>query len=236
MTMLRVEGISARYSLIPVLKNVSFSVEEGQLVAVVGANSAGKSTILRTVSGLLHPYQGQIEFNGAQIQHLAPYEIAVRGIAHVPEGRRIFSKLSVKENLLVGAHVRQDSGEVSETLEEMFALFPMLRERQTQMGETLSGGERQQLAVARGLMARPRLLMLDEPSLGLSPLLSNRVIHTCREIRARGTTVLIVEQKVTEVLKMADKAYVLQQGQIIMDGKGEDLLRSDLIRKAYLGL
>jgi branched-chain amino acid transport system ATP-binding protein len=234
--MLKVNGISARYNIIEVLKDVSFSVESGQMVAIVGANSAGKTTILKAVSGLLHPFDGKIEFLDEEIQNLPPYEIAAKGIAHVPEGRRIFSKLTVRENLLVGAHVRADRQEVDETLEAMFSLFPILKERESQHGETLSGGERQQLAIARGLMAKPRLLMLDEPSLGLSPLLSNRVIHTCQEIREQGTTILIVEQKVTEVLKMADKGYVLQQGRIIMEGRGEDLLESDMIRKAYLGM
>ena len=234
--MLKVKGISARYSVITVLKDVSFSVEPGQLVAIVGANSAGKTTILKTVSGLLHPFNGQIELGGEAIQELPPYEIAAKGIAHVPEGRKIFSKLTIRENLLIGAHVRSDKQAVDETLEEMYALFPILKERKSQKGETLSGGERQQLAIARGLMAKPRLLMLDEPSLGLSPILSNRVIHNCQEIKEKGTTILIVEQKVTAVLKMADKGYVLQQGQIIMEGKGEELLESDMIRKAYLGI
>ena len=234
--MLKVNGISARYNIINVLKDVSFSVEPGQMVAIVGANSAGKSTILKTISGLLHPFEGRIEFLGADIENLPPYEIAAKGIAHVPEGRKIFSKLTIRENLLVGAHVRADQQAVDETLEEMFSLFPILKERESQKGETLSGGERQQLAIARGLMAKPRLLMLDEPSLGLSPLLSSRVIHTCQEIREKGTTILIVEQKVTEVLKMADKGYVLQQGKVIMEGKGEELLESDMIRKAYLGI
>jgi branched-chain amino acid transport system ATP-binding protein len=234
--MLKVNRISVRYDIIPVLDEVSFSVEEGQFVAIVGANSAGKSTILKTVSGLMHPYAGSIAFLGQTIDTLPPYEIATRGIAHVPEGRRIFDKLTVKENLLVGAHTRNDAGEVEETLQEMFALFPLLKERQDQKGETLSGGERQQLAIGRGLMARPRLLMLDEPSLGLSPILSNKVIHTCEAIRKKGTTILIVEQKVTEVLKLVDKGYVLQRGKTIMEGKGEELLASDMIRKAYLGL
>ncbi len=234
--MLNVDAISVRYSSIPVLQKVSFSVEEGQFVAIVGANSAGKSTILRAVSGLIHPFEGRIEFRGEAIHATAPYEIAAKGIAHIPEGRRIFDKLTVKENLLVGAHTRHDDEEVRRSLEEMFELFPKLRERQDQKGETLSGGERQQLAIGRGLMARPRLLMLDEPSLGLSPILSKKVIHTCEEIRKIGATILMVEQKVTEVLKIVDKGYVLQRGRIIMEGKGEELLQSDMIRKAYLGL
>lgn len=234
--MLKVRDISVRYDLISVLDNVSFLVEEGQFVAIVGANSAGKTTILKTLSALVSAFQGTIEFLNERIDNLPPYEIAAKGISHVPEGRRIFDKLTIKENLLVGAHVREDQQEVLETLEEMYSLFPILKERETKKGETLSGGERQQLAIARGLMAQPRLLMLDEPSLGLSPILSNKVIHTCEEIRRKGTTILIVEQKVTEVLKLVDRGYVLQRGQIIMEGKGDELLESDLIRKAYLGL
>lgn len=234
--LLKVDSISVRYNAIPVLQDVSFEVAEGQFVAIVGANSAGKSTILRTVSGLVRPFAGQIVFNGEPIQAVPPYTIAARGIAHVPEGRKIFDKLTVRENLLVGAHTRTDEREVQATLEEMFTLFPKLRERQDQTGETLSGGERQQLAIGRGLMAKPRLLMLDEPSLGLSPILSNLVIHTCEQIRRRGTTILIVEQKVTEVLKMVDRGYVLQRGRIVMEGQGVELLQSDMIRKAYLGL
>lgn len=234
--MLKVNGISVRYDIIPVLEDVSFAVEEGQFVAIVGANSAGKSTLMRTVSGLVHPFQGAIEFLGRPIQDAAPYTIAAMGISHVPEGRRIFDKLTIRENLLVGAHTRTDSAEVAQTLEEMFELFPILKQREGQKGETLSGGERQQLAIARGLMAKPKLLMLDEPSLGLSPILSNKVIHTCEQIRRTGTTILMVEQKVTEVLKLVDRGYVLQRGKIILEGKGTELLESDMIRKAYLGL
>lgn len=234
--MLKVNGISVRYDIIPVLKDVSFSVTEGQFVAIVGANSAGKTTILKAISGLISPFEGSIEFIKQPIQALAPYAIAAKGIAHVPEGRRIFDKLTVRENMLVGAHTRDDAEEVDETLHEMFDLFPILKERQEKRGETLSGGERQQLAIARGLMAKPRLLMLDEPSLGLSPILSRKVIHTCEAIRSTGTTILMVEQKVTEVLKLVDRGYVLQRGEIIMEGSGNELLASDMIRKAYLGL
>lgn len=234
--MLKVNGISVRYDIIPVLEDVSFAVEEGQFVAIVGANSAGKSTVMRTVSGLVHPFKGSIELFGQPIQNMAPYAIAAMGISHVPEGRRIFDKLTIRENLLVGAHTRTDSAEVAETLEQMFELFPILKQREGQKGETLSGGERQQLAIARGLMAKPKLLMLDEPSLGLSPILSNKVIHTCEQIRRTGTTILMVEQKVSEVLKLVDQGYVLQRGKIILEGKGPELLESNMIRKAYLGL
>ncbi len=234
--MLEVNGISVRYSIIPVLREVSFRVQEGQTVAIVGANGAGKSTILKTLSGLLHPFEGSIVFMGEEIQNLSPFAITARGISHVPEGRKIFGKLSVLENLLVGAHLRDDHDEVRETLEEMFSLFPVLKERASQKGETLSGGEQQQLAIARGLMSKPRLLMLDEPSLGLSPILSSKVIQKCKEISLKGTTVLIVEQKVKEVLKIVNQGYVLQTGGIVVEGKGEELLQSDMIRKAYLGM
>jgi branched-chain amino acid transport system ATP-binding protein len=234
--MLEVRGISVRYHVIKVLHEVSFNVLEGQMVAIVGANGAGKSTILKTISGLLHPFQGDIAFMGERIHTLSPFVITAKGISHVPEGRKIFSKLTVLENLLVGAHVRDDEDGVHETLEEMLSLFPILKERAAQKGETLSGGEQQQLAIARGLMSKPRLLMLDEPSLGLSPLLSNKVIHACKDISLKGTTILIVEQKIKEVLKMVDQGYVLQTGRTIMEGKGQELMASDMIRKAYLGM
>ena len=234
--MLKVKGISVRYDIIPVLEDVSFSVQEGQFVAIVGSNGAGKSTILRTISGLVHPFQGSINFLDEPIQAAKPYEIVARGISHVPEGRRIFDKMTIRENLLIGAHTKDNQAEVRSTLQEMFELFPILKERQNQKSETLSGGERQQLAIARGLMAKPKLLMLDEPSLGLSPILSKKVIQACEAIRKSGTTILMVEQKVTEVLKLVDQGYVLQRGKIIMEGKGSELLESDTIRKAYLGL
>lgn len=234
--MLKVKGISVRYDIIPVLEDVSFSVQEGQFVAIVGSNGAGKSTILRTISGLLHPFQGSIDFLYEPIQAAKPHEIVARGISHVPEGRRIFDKMTIRENLLIGAHTKDNQAEVASMLQDMFELFPILKERQNKKGETLSGGERQQLAIARGLMAKPKLLMLDEPSLGLSPILSKKVIQTCEEIRRSGTTILMVEQKVTEILKLVDQGYVLQRGKIIMEGKGSELLESDTIRKAYLGL
>lgn len=235
-TMLEVHDISVRYTMIPVLHEVSFKVQEGQTVAIVGANGAGKSTILKTISGLLHPFSGTIEFMSEKIHQLPPFTITTRGISHIPEGRKIFSKLTVIENLLVGSHVRSDQKKVQETLEEMFSVFPILKERASQKGETLSGGEQQQLAIARGLMSQPRLLMLDEPSLGLSPILSNKVIQTCKEISLKGITVLIVEQKVKEVLKLVNQGYVLQTGRMVMEGKGQELLNSDMIRKAYLGM
>jgi branched-chain amino acid transport system ATP-binding protein len=234
--MLEVKDISVKYNIIKVLQGVSFKVEQGKKISIVGANAAGKSTVLKTISGLLHPVEGSIEFMGERIDNLKPFEITSRGISHVPEGRKIFSKLTVEENLLIGAHVRESKQEIDRSLDEMFALFSVLKERRQQKGETLSGGEQQMLAIARGLMSRPRLLMLDEPSLGLSPILSHKVIEICKEISSKGTTTLLVEQKVKDALQIADWAYVLQTGRVIMEGTGAELLSDDMIRKAYLGL
>ncbi|MBW1690525.1 MAG: ABC transporter ATP-binding protein [Deltaproteobacteria bacterium] len=234
--MLEVKGISVKYNIIKVLHDLSFKIEQGQMIAMVGSNAAGKSTVLKTISGLLHPVEGSIEFMDERIDNMAPFEITSRGISHVPEGRKIFSKLTVEENLLIGAHVRVSKQEVDRSLEEMFNLFSMLKERREQKGETLSGGEQQMLAIARGLMSKPRLLMLDEPSLGLSPILSHKVIEICKEIRSKGTTILLVEQKVKDALEIADWAYVLQTGRIAMEGAGSELLLNEKIRKAYLGL
>ena len=234
--MLETKDISVKYNIITVLQGVSFKVEQGQMIAMVGANAAGKSTVLKTISGLLHPVEGSIEFMGERIDNMAPFEVTSRGISHVPEGRKIFSKLTVEENLLIGAHVRVSKQEVDQSLDEMFDLFSVLKERRQQKGETLSGGEQQMLAIARGLMSNPRLLMLDEPSLGLSPILSNKVIEICRDISLKGTTILLVEQKVKGALEIADWAYVLQTGQVIMEGTGSELLSNEMIKKAYLGL
>jgi branched-chain amino acid transport system ATP-binding protein len=234
--MLEVKKISVSYLGVPVIREVSFKVEEGQMVSIVGSNGAGKSTILKTISGLLRPLNGEITFLGKRIDTLPPYEITSSGISHIPEGRKIFGKLSVLDNLLVGAHTRDSKAEVQQSLEEFFKLFPILKERKDQRGETLSGGEQQMLAIARGLMSKPRLMMLDEPSLGLMPSLSVKVIEVLKRISSQGTTILLVEQKVRDALELADRAYVLQTGAIVQEGSGADLLKSDTIRKAYLGM
>jgi len=234
--MLEVKKICVSYLGVPVIRDVSFKVEEGQMVSIVGSNGAGKSTILKTISGLLRPLSGEITFKGKRIDPLPPFEITAAGVSHIPEGRRIFGKLSVLDNLLVGAHTRDSKSEVQESLEEMYKLFPILKDRRDQMGETLSGGEQQMLAIARGLMAKPRLMMLDEPSLGLMPSLSVKVIEVLKRISSNGTTILLVEQKVRDALELADRAYVLQTGVIVQEGTGSDLLKSDTIRKAYLGM
>jgi len=234
--MLEVKKISVSYLGVPVIREVSFKVEEGQMVSIVGSNGAGKSTILKTISGLLRPLSGEIIFLGKRIDTLPPYAITSAGISHIPEGRKIFAKLSVSDNLLVGAHTRDSKSEVQQSLEEIYTLFSILKERKDQRGETLSGGEQQMLAIARGLMSKPKLMMLDEPSLGLMPSLSVKVIEVLKRISSRGTTILLVEQKVRDALEMADRAYILQTGAIILEGAGSELLKSDMIRKAYLGM
>jgi branched-chain amino acid transport system ATP-binding protein len=234
--MLEVKKISVSYLGVPVIREVSFKVEEGQMVSIVGSNGAGKSTLLKTISGLLRPLSGEITFLGKRIDILPPYDITSAGISHIPEGRKIFAKLSVLDNLLVGAHTRDSKAEVQQSLEEIYALFSILKERKDQRGETLSGGEQQMLAIARGLMSKPKLMMLDEPSLGLMPSLSVKVIEILKRISSTGTTILLVEQKVRDALELADRAYVLQTGAIVQEGSGADLLKSDNIRKAYLGM
>jgi len=234
--MLEVKKISVSYLGVPVIREVSFKVKEGQMVSIVGSNGAGKSTLLKTISGLLRPLSGEIHFRGRRIDTLPPYDITAAGISHIPEGRKIFAKLSVLDNLLVGAHTRDSKTEVQQSLEEIYTLFAILKERKEQRGETLSGGEQQMLAIARGLMSKPKLMMLDEPSLGLMPSLSVKVIEILKRISSKGTTILLVEQKVRDALELADRAYVLQTGAIVQEGSGAELLKSDGIRKAYLGM
>ena len=234
--MLEVKKISVSYLGVPVIRGVSFKVEKGQMVSIVGSNGAGKSTILKTISGLLRPLTGEISFQGRKIDTLPPFQITALGLSHIPEGRKIFSKLTVMDNLLVGAHTRRSNLEVQQSLGEIYQLFPILDERKNQRGETLSGGEQQMLAIARGLMSKPKLMMLDEPSLGLMPSLSVKVIEVLKRISSQGTTILLVEQKVRDALQLADRAYVLQTGSIVLEGAGSELLKSDMIRKAYLGM
>lgn len=234
--MLEVKKICVSYLGVPVIREVSFKVEKGRMVSIVGSNGAGKSTILKTISGLLRPLTGEIRFQGQRIDTLPPFQITALGLSHIPEGRKIFSKLTVMDNLLVGAHTRRSNLEVQQSLGEIYQLFPILDERKNQRGETLSGGEQQMLAIARGLMSKPKLMMLDEPSLGLMPSLSVKVIEVLKRISSQGTTILLVEQKVRDALQLADRAYVLQTGSIVLEGAGSELLKSDMIRKAYLGM
>ena len=234
--MLSVHEISVGYKELLAIHEVSFEVRQGEVVSLVGSNGAGKSTLIKTVAGLLHPKSGEIYFNQEPIHTTPPYEIVKKKISLIPEGRRLFGRLSVLDNLLLGAYPLDSKEESEENLENVFHLFPILRERKNQRAETLSGGEQQQLAIARGLMSRPSLLMLDEPSLGLMPKLVSEIFKIIVEISQKGVTVLLVEQNVFEALQISNRAYVLQTGQIVLEGRGEDLLQSDLVRKAYLGI
>jgi len=234
--MLEVSHIRVCYDQVPAIHDVSFRIEEGEIVSIIGANGAGKSTLLRTVSGLLHPTQGTIEFQDQKIDHLPSHNIVELGISHVPEGRRLFQYLTVRSNLRLGAYTQKSEETREETLQQIYEIFPVLKERMNQRGGTLSGGEQQMLAIARGLMSRPKLLMLDEPSLGLMPTLVTQVFDTIKRINAEGTTILLVEQNVREALELTHRAYVLQTGNMVLEGTGEELLESDLVRKAYLGI
>ena len=234
--MLEISNIRVCYDQVPAIHNVSFSVEEGQIVSIIGANGAGKSTILRTISGLLHPSPGRIEFLAQRIDQEPPHRIVEMGISHVPEGRRIFRYMTVERNLRLGAYTQKSEEVREESLKRIFEIFPVLKERMNQKAGTLSGGEQQMLAIARGLMSKPKLLMLDEPSLGLMPMLVSAIFDTIKQINAEGTTILLVEQNVREALELADRAYVLRTGNVILEGSGEELLETDLVRKAYLGI
>jgi len=232
---LEVDRVSAGYRDLTVVHDVSFRVGEGEVVSLVGSNGAGKTTLLRTIAGLLHPRSGEIRLRGEAIHRTPPYEIVRKRVAMVPEGRQLFGRLSVWDNLVLGAYTLGSRQEVQESLESVLPLFPVLGERRAQRAETLSGGEQQQLAIARGLVSRPSLLLLDEPSLGIMPKLVVEIFDAIRDIRKRGITVLLVEQNVFEALEISDRAYVLQSGRIVLEGRGEELLRSDLVRQAYLG-
>jgi branched-chain amino acid transport system ATP-binding protein len=236
MPLLSITNLNVSYGAIQALRGVSLSVEPGQIVTLIGANGAGKSTTLRAISGILRPTDGEIEFDGASVVCEAPHEIVRRGLVQVPEGRGIFANLSVAENLTLGAYCRHDHEKARESRERGLELFPRLRERLGQNAGTLSGGEQQMLAIARALVARPRLLLLDEPSLGLAPQITQTIFRVIREIREHGTTILLVEQNARMALKVADYAYVLETGRIAMSGPAAELAQSDEVRKAYLGV
>ncbi len=233
--MLEVEDLRVAYGQIEAVKGVSFSVDAGQVVTLIGGNGAGKTTTLRTLSGLLRPGSGRVVFEGEDITSVPAHEIVRRGIAHSPEGRRIFPRLTVRENLELGAFIRRDPEGVQADLERVLELFPVLRERSSQAAGTLSGGEQQMLAIGRALMSRPRLLMLDEPSMGLSPIMMQRILSTVRELKEQGTTILLVEQNAQAALSLADEGYVIETGRIVLSGTGPELLANEDVRKAYLG-
>ncbi|UCC78192.1 MAG: ABC transporter ATP-binding protein [Anaerolineales bacterium] len=233
--MLQVEDLVTKYGEIPALKGISFEVKEGEIVALIGANGAGKSTTLMTISGALKPSKGRIIFDGKEIQGTPSHAIVDLGILQCPEGRRLFTSMTVEENLLLGSYSRRNEGAPREAMRRVFQLFPILEERLHQSSGTLSGGERQMLAMGRALMAKPRLLMLDEPSLGLAPILVENVLDTIKQINQDGTTILLVEQNARAALSMADRAYALEVGTIALEGTGQELLRDERVLKAYLG-
>lgn len=233
--MLELNGIYTYYGNIVALRGVSLTVERGEIVTLIGANGAGKTTMLNTIIGLLKPRQGRIFLEGEPIEGLLPDQIVRRGIAQSPEGRRIFPRMTVQENLELGAFTRTDTGEIQRDMEQVFTLFPRLRERLRQKAGTLSGGEQQMLAIGRALMARPRVLLLDEPSMGLSPILVETIFAIIREINQQGTTILLVEQNARMALSIAHRGYVIQTGEIALHDSARELIRSDLVRKSYLG-
>ncbi|MBR0082100.1 MAG: ABC transporter ATP-binding protein [Clostridia bacterium] len=232
--MLSVQNINVYYGKIHAVKGVSFEVNDGEIVTLIGANGAGKSTVLKTVSGLLHSTTGSITFENKQLNRVAPHKIVPMGLAHVPEGRRIFQAMTVEENLEMGAYVGKPS-ETAARLANVYERFPRLLERRRQIAGTLSGGEQQMLAMGRGLMSSPKLLMLDEPSMGLAPILVEQIFDIVRELRDHGTTILLVEQNARMALKIADRGYVLETGKIVLTGTGSELLASPAVKKAYLG-
>ena len=232
-TMLKVENINVYYGAIHAVKDVSFHVEEGEVVTLIGANGAGKSTTLKTVSGMLRTRTGTIEFMGENINHTEAHKLVYKGLAHVPEGRRIFQQMTVLENLEMGAFIHKSPTKAE--LEDIFERFPRLKERRTQIAGTLSGGEQQMLAMGRALISHPKLLMLDEPSMGLAPILVEQIFDIIKELHKAGTTILLVEQNAEMALKVADRAYVLETGSVAMSGTGAELATSDAIKKAYLG-
>ncbi len=235
MAMLQVENLQVFYGVIQAIKGISFEVNQGEIVALIGANGAGKTTILHTVTGLVPAKAGQIQFDGKDLLKTPSHKIVSMGMAHVPEGRRIFQELSVYENLQLGAFTRRDKAEVAESLKMVYTRFPRLEERKKQIAGTLSGGEQQMLAIGRALMSKPRIILMDEPSMGLSPLFVSEIFDIIQEINKAGTTVLIVEQNAKKVLSIANRAYVLETGKIIQSGEAQSLMNDDSVKRAYLG-
>jgi branched-chain amino acid transport system ATP-binding protein len=236
MALLEVSGIDVFYGRVQAVRGATLQVDKGEIVALIGSNGAGKTTTLRTISGLIHPTHGSIRFDGKDITHTEPQKIVDLGICHSPEGRRLFPRMSVLDNLAMGAYTRRNQTEIKQDMERVFELFPRLKERIHQIAGTLSGGEQQMCAMGRALMAKPKVLMLDEPSLGLSPLLVETIFNIVREINSQGTPVLLVEQNATKALEVANRGYVLETGVIVQSGAGRDLLASEDVQKAYLGM
>ena len=235
MAMLEIKDLEVCYGMIRAIKGISFHVDEGEVIALIGANGAGKTTILHTITGLVPAKSGSVTFEGTDITKTPGHKIVSMGMAHVPEGRRIFAQLSVLQNLKMGAFTRKDKAEIEETLKSVYKRFPRLEERQNQLAGTLSGGEQQMLAMGRALMSHPKIILMDEPSMGLSPIFVNEIFDIIKEVSKSGTTVLLVEQNAKKALTIADRAYVLETGNIALEGKASDLMNNDSIKKAYLG-
>ena len=233
--MLKIENLEVSYGMIKAIKGISFEVNEGEVIALIGANGAGKTTILHTITGLVSAKSGSIEFEGKELTKTPPHKIVEMGMAHVPEGRRIFGELSVYENLIMGAFTRTDKAEIKRNLENVYERFPILKERKNQIAGTLSGGEQQMLAMGRALMSNPKIILMDEPSMGLSPLYVSEIFDIIKKISAAGVTVLLVEQNAKKALSIADRAYVLETGKIVLEGKAETLMNDESVKKAYLG-
>ena len=235
MAMLEVKDLEVYYGVIQAIKGISFHVDKGEIIALIGANGAGKTTTLHTVTGLISPKNGHVLFEGKDITKIPVHKIVSMGMAHVPEGRRVFAQLSVYENLKMGAYTRKDKNDIEESLKPIYKRFPRLEERKNQMAGTLSGGEQQMLAMGRALMSKPKIILMDEPSMGLSPIMVNEIFDIIRSVSESGTTVLLVEQNAKKALSIADRAYVLETGNITLEGRARDLLEDDSIKKAYLG-
>ena len=233
--MLKVENIDVYYDKIHAIKDVSFTVKQGEVVTLIGANGAGKTTILKTISKILEPTRGVILFEGEPLSKLLPHQLVYLGMAHVPEGRRVFAQMTVKENLEMGAYIRKDKASMKSDYDQIFSYFPRLKERMNQPSGTLSGGEQQMLAIGRALMSKPKLLLLDEPSMGLAPLLVKEIFNIVQTIKKQGTTILLVEQNANQALQVADRAYVLETGKVIKSGNATELLEDDSVKRAYLG-
>lgn len=235
MALLEIKDLEVSYGIIKAIKGISFDVNEGEVIALIGANGAGKTTILHTITGLIAADRGTVQFEGKEITKVPAHKIVGMGMAHVPEGRRVFANLTVLQNLKMGAYTRKDKNEIEQTLETVYTRFPRLKERQNQMAGTLSGGEQQMLAMGRALMSHPKIILMDEPSMGLSPIFVNEIFDIIQSVSASGTTVLLVEQNARKALSIADRAYVLETGNVVLEGKADELLHNDAIKKAYLG-
>lgn len=235
MAMLKVTDLQIYYGVIQAIKGISFEVNEGEVIALIGANGAGKTTILHTITGLVEAKGGTVEFEGANITKMPGHKIVTLGMAHVPEGRRVFAELTVLENLKLGAYTRKDKNEIEASLQTVYKRFPRLEERKNQLAGTLSGGEQQMLAMGRALMSRPKIILMDEPSMGLSPIFVNEIFDIIKEVSAGGTTVLLVEQNAKKALSIADRAYVLETGKIVLEGDAKELMNDESVKKAYLG-